>query len=216
MFGWGGRRRGAGAKPRGRRRVPHRRRPFHARRNPLHVTLRVRDGLPSLRSPALAQIIRRCIGKSGKEWFRVVEFSILRNNIHLIVEADDRIRLARGVAGLKIRIAKNVNKSLGRKGAFFAGRYHARALTTPSEVRNGLLYTLNNARKHAFERGRRLQRDWLDPCSSAHTFAGWIDRIDRRLAPRSTAVTSPAQTWLLRHGWRMLGRLDPNAIPGST
>jgi len=215
MFGWGGRRRGAGAKPGRRRRVPHRRRPFHARRFPLHVTLRIREGLPSLRTPALASLIRRCIGACHKDWFRVVEFAILHNHLHLIVEADDRIRLSRGVAGLKIRIAKRSNKMLGRKGAFFAERYHARELTTPQEVRNGLQYVLNNARKHAAEHGRRFRRDWLDPYSSALTFNGWIDRIDRRVARRHVAVTRPAETWLLRHGWRMLGRLDPNAIPGA-
>jgi REP element-mobilizing transposase RayT len=212
----GGRRAGAGRKPGARRRVPHRRRPHHQKRNALHVTVRVRDGLPSLRTTSLMRVIRRCIAAGHKDWFRVVQFAVLGNHMHFIVEADDRIRLARGMAGLKIRIAKNLNKALGRRGPLFAERYHVRALTTPAETRAALQYLLCNARRHAAQQGRKLARDWLDPCSSAPTFDGWIDRIDQRLDPQAALITRLPQTWLLRHGWRMRGRLDPNVVPGAT
>ena len=53
-----------------------------------------------------------------------------------------------------------------------ADRYHARALATPREVRNALLYVLNNARRHAPD-PRELRRDVADPFSSGPLFDGW-------------------------------------------
>src|SRR5213078_4798003 len=60
------------------------------------------------------------------------------DHLHLIVEADDRATLARGVRGLTIRMARAVNRALGRRGAVCADRYHSRALTSPRAVRHAL------------------------------------------------------------------------------
>jgi hypothetical protein len=40
--------------------------------------------------------------------------------------------------GLEVRIARNVNGLLERRGTFFRERCHARVLKTPREVRNYL------------------------------------------------------------------------------
>ena len=50
--------------------------------------------------------------------------------------------------GLAVRAAKAINRVLHRHGAVWAERYHAHMLTTPGEVRNALVYVLNNFRKH--------------------------------------------------------------------
>ncbi|MEO1483786.1 MAG: hypothetical protein AAFU77_16885, partial [Myxococcota bacterium] len=52
-------------------------------------------------------------------------------------------------------------------------RYHAHILKTPREVRHALAYVLNNARRHAAQRGLRLPRTFVDHCSSAAHFDGW-------------------------------------------
>jgi hypothetical protein len=39
-----------------------------------------------------------------------------------------------------VRVARRVNSALKRTGKLFAHRYHARALTTPTEVRFVLRY----------------------------------------------------------------------------
>jgi hypothetical protein len=134
----------------------------------------------------------------------VVEFSVMSNHLHLICEADDRNALARGLQGLFIRIARRLNRHLGRRGRLFADRYHDRVLKTPREVRSALAYVLNNARRHAAQRGRFYARDWLDLCSSAPEFFGLI----KPWLPR-------ARSWLLGTGWKRAGPVSMCEVPGK-
>ncbi len=57
-----------------------------------------------------------------------------------------------------IRIARGINKKLGRQGAVFAERYHVRVLGTPREVRNVLRYVYLNARHHDAQAGAARAR----------------------------------------------------------
>jgi putative transposase len=95
-----------------------------------------------------------------------------------------------------------------------AGRSHARELTTPTEVRNALHYVLSNARHHAAQRGATLPRGWIDPRSTAAIFDGWRNPplTEHRFADYGT---SPPQSWLLREGWRRLGLLEVDTVPGQ-
>jgi REP element-mobilizing transposase RayT len=207
--GRGGPRPGAGRKPlAGRRRVPHRRRSAVRRDRPLHVTLRLREGLPMLRRARSFDAVRSAIGTAHKSGFRVVHFSVQTNHLHLVVEADDRRALSRGMQGLKIRITRRLNRLWGTKGTIFAERYHDREIRTPREARAVLLYVIGNARKHAAQRGRTLAPRWVDPYSSARQLDGWNQPV--RLEP---GVVAPPRTWLLRVGWRRHGRLDAHAVP---
>jgi hypothetical protein len=134
----------------------------------------------------------------------------MANHLHLLVEAHDGLALARGIQGLSIRMARALNRLLGRRGRVLADRYHARALRTPLEVRRALAYVLNDARWHGIV-GPKAAARWLDPYSSAGSFDGW------RRASASSDATAPvaaARTWLLRIGWRRHGLLDPSYVPG--
>ena len=159
---WGGRRDGAGRKPTpGRRCVRHRRRTVHDGRCPAHVTLRACSDLPSLRRHDLFGAVRAAFANGSTDRFRIIQFSVQRDHVHLLLEADGHTRLRRGVQGLAIRIAKAANRTLRRHGRIWADRYHVRALTTPREVRHALVYVLQNWKKHLpGVRG-------LDPRSSA-------------------------------------------------
>jgi putative transposase len=66
----------------------------------------------------------------------------------MIVEARDRQALSRGMKGLGVRIAKAVNRVMGRKGNVVPDRYHARILRTPTEVRRARSYVLTNGQRH--------------------------------------------------------------------
>lgn len=202
---WGGRRRGAGRKPApGRRAVPHRHRVPHATRCPAHVTLRAKTGLPSLRSSGLFPAIRRAFRAASGETFRLLQFSVQSDHVHLLVEADAPTGLARGIQGLAIRVAKAINRALGRHGTVWGDRYHARTLRTPREVRNALVYVLSNWRKHV--PGAR----GLDPRSSALWFAGWRTVVGMIAGAPPVAR---ARTWLARVGWRRHGLLDVREGP---
>jgi putative transposase len=216
----GGWRPGAG-RPRGRKTVSHEPRSTFQPTSPLHVTWRIAEGVRSLRRESVLEVVRTILGKhANRDDFRVVEFNVLGNHLHFVVEAAGRTALARGMQGLAVRLARAINKVLGRSGKLFKERYHARALTRPLEVRNALRYVLLNARHHAAERGEKLYRDWVDPFSSAPWFDGWKAPIRSqaewlvrlRKLPRPTAQP---RSWLLRVGWRKRGLLAFDEVPGA-
>src|SRR5262249_10036878 len=139
----GGKRRGAGCKSsRNRPSVPHRSRPEHQKAHPVHVTLRASRRLPSLRKELVFHELRTSLGRTARSWFRVVHSSVQADQVHLLVEADDKISLSRGLMGLAIRLARAVNRVVGRNGQVWSDRFHARALRTPRDVRNGIVYVL--------------------------------------------------------------------------
>jgi REP element-mobilizing transposase RayT len=112
--------------------------------------LSVKRGVASLREGSLFAVVRQALAQGKQHFgFSLVHFSVQRDHLHLIAEAGDRRALSRGIQGLSIRIARAVNRQLGRTGRLFADRYHARALKTPRTVRLALRYVLLNFRKHA-------------------------------------------------------------------
>jgi hypothetical protein len=141
---------------------------------------------------------------ASRERFRVLHFSVQRDHLHLVVEADEPTGLARGIQGLAIRVAKAVNRALGRRGRVWGDRFHARALATPREVRNAFVYVLANWKKHV-PRARGL-----DPCSSAAWFTGW-----RHVAAAEHGPVAMARTWLARVGWRRYGPIVECERPRS-
>src|SRR5437016_6704993 len=180
-----------------RRPTPHAR-PVHVPTHPVHVTLRSTSAVRCLRSARVFPAVRRALAVASHAGFRILHFSVQDDHLHLIVEADDRRALGRGLRGLAIRVARAVNRALNRRGAVWTDRYHARALTSPRAVRNALVYVLMNRRKHRDgERG-------LDPCSSALWFTGW--RSPAPPPPAAMPVVR-ARTWLAAVGWHRHGLL---------
>ena len=175
----------------------------------MHVTLRGTRGLPSLREQVIFFEMRRTLRRTARSWFRVVHFSVQANHVHLLVEADDKASLSRGIMGVAIRMARAVNGVLARRGNVWGERYHSRALKAPREVRNGIVYVLMNKHKHA------SRAVGLDPCSSASLFDGW--KFPPSLAPPPESVErNPVErptTWLLRSGWKRHGLIGPGERP---
>lgn len=182
----------------------HGRRAAHEPRCPAHVTLRAAAGLPSLRIEAIFAVVRSALGAASSDTFRLLQFSVQADHVHMLVEAEGGAALTRGVQGLAIRVARAINRVLGRRGAVWGDRFHSRALKTPREVRNALVYVLNNFRKHV--PGAR----GVDACSSAAWFSGWRTVI---AASMTTAPVVRARTWLARVGWRLHGLLDIGEEP---
>lgn len=211
---WGGRRAGAGRKRGPNPRDPHRTRPALEARHPCHVTLKLRRGLPSLRSVRLVRELERSFAKAcERRRFRVAQYSIQRDHVHLIVEATGKHALACGMKSIAARVARAANRVFGRRGRVIADRYHRRTLRTPSEVRRALAYVLLNTRRHLAKLGRQPPREAaVDPFSSGRWFDGWIRRVAGFLDPPSV---SPPHTWLLTVGWRRHGLISPSEVPGT-
>ena len=201
----GGKRRGAGRKPNGPSAgMPHRPRPVLKGRFPVHVTLRVQQHVWSLRSRRSFRCIATAFrGVHGRRGFRLAEYAILGNHLHLIVEASDERQLARGLQSLEIRVAKALNRMMGRRGPVFADRYHAHILRTPTEVKNALRYVRGNFAIHAARRGESAPAP-ADAYSSQALIVGALPRGQD--GPTGPLVSAPG-TWLLGSGWR-LARTD--------
>ena len=204
---WGGKRPGAGRKPKGERAgVSHAKRPRLRASYPVLVTLRLCEGLPSLRYDDSHEVLKRAFAAGSEgEGFRVVEYSVQSNHVHLLAESRDEQALARGMNGLGVRIARGLNRIWKRMGRVFSDRYHARILKTPREVRVALVYTLQNARKHGA---------WVavkpDVYSSGPYFDGW-----RGGFRRAKRFLREARTWLLTIGWRRRGLIDLHEAPAT-
>ena len=127
-----------------------------------------------------------------REHFQVVHYSRQSNHLHLIVEAADPRSMRVGVSALVIAFAKRLDKLFERlTGKVWSDRDHSRELETPSEVRRALVYVLQNVRKRGFE----LLGPFIDPLTTAKSFAGWTVPI----GPDADPFPSRApRTWLLR------------------
>jgi REP element-mobilizing transposase RayT len=192
VFVWGGRREGAGRKPAGERaKLRHQTRPRFNRRMPVHVTLRVAAHVYNLRSRRSFRVIERALLVGGDRFgVQLTGFSIQGNHLHLMGEAPGDVALGRAMQGFGVRVARGLNKMMGKTGAVFADRYHVHVLRTPTEVANAIRYVRDNARKHAAERGESYSAGYVDPFSSA----------------ARTDLVRPARTWLLTVGWQRASR----------
>ncbi len=155
--------------------------------------MRVRAEVWNLRSRRCFRAIANAFA-AGKErnGFRLVHFSVQGNHVHLLVEAEDAKCLGRGIQGLAVRLARGLNRVMGRRGPVFEDRYHTHVLRTPREVASALAYVIGNFVRHAARRGETISADWIDPYSSAAA----------PLQLTGPPLVAAAQTWLLREGWR--------------
>ena len=213
----GGKRAGAGRKKTGRcRDAPHRKRPPLDGLHPVHVVLR-RTGRVSWRARTYYDHVRRALrGMLGREDFRVCHISIQNTHLHLLVEARDRVALARGMQSFAIRFARQVHGDRGC-GKVFEYRYHATQIKTAWHARHALAYVLNNWRRHRLDwtaNGRVLVQN-LDVYASGISFDGWTDRrpflIPRGYEPLPVCR---AQTPLLAFEWQRYGLIDFYETPG--
>ena len=225
----GGKRSSAGRPPRGpRSSSPHRTRPVHHARYPVHVVLRVARAIGNLRRRDAYRAIREAsLITARRDNFRVVQLSIQRTHVHLIVEADDKGALAKGMQGFQISAAKRLNAAMPcaaagapRRGVVFVDRYHAVSITSPRQARHTLAYVINNYRKHDEDRGgpaRGWRVDWF---SSGPMFPDWLEDADEPWMMRHPPGYEPLmvrrpRTWLMREGWKRSGTISQRERPSA-
>lgn len=199
----GGWRKGAGRKPtRTQAGIAHRPREEFVRRMPVLVTQRIAGECPSLRRFEVLDVFRELVVKLESEEFAVVHWVLLSNHLHCVVEAQGSVVLARKLGGFFGEFAKRLNRLWGRSGRVFPDRFHARVLDNPTAVRTALIYVLGNGRKHGAWMGKGP-----DNLSSGREFDGWTDWV------AESSGLPRARTWLLKEGWRKLGRFSVLVAP---
>lgn len=136
---------GAGRKAGPKRCDPHRRRAPLASRYPCHVTLKVNRDVHHLRSAKLVNELELSWRQAcDRDRFRLVQYSIQSDHVHMIVEAGNAGDLACGLKSITARFARAVNRVFHRTGRVLADRCHVHVLKTPREVRNAIAYVLLN------------------------------------------------------------------------
>jgi REP element-mobilizing transposase RayT len=211
---WGGARDGSGRKRvKKKHDAPHGVRPEHKARFPVHVVLRTRADVRRLRKGYVLRELRRALRVIGARvgYFRIVHISIQHNHLHLLVEAENKLALSRGMQAFAISAARAINRSQRRTGKAFAFRYHATEITNRRQSRHALAYVLNNWRRHA-EDGRQAL---VDEYSSGVLFEGWSCGAFRVPETHVPLEVQPARTWLLREGWKLYGLIAPREVPGA-
>lgn len=218
--GHGGKRKGAGRKPKNGVKAgqAHVSRPAITEHLPVHVTMRVVRG-QSLRKRHLYKALHWSVAVCLKRRdFRVVHVSIQHDHVHLIVEAENRKALGKGMRGFAISAARQINAARGTTGNVFPDRYHCEVITCPRQARNTLAYVLNNWRKHREDR-RVVARAWrIDPYSSGCNFTGWAEDADSPILwatppTYERMMVSLPRSWLLKKGWRVHGPVSIREVP---
>jgi REP element-mobilizing transposase RayT len=222
----GGARPGAGRKRKPGSGSPHQRRPTLKAWQPVHVVLRVARSVGALRTgtmyralrEATLTVARRELSYRTDGAFRIVHISIQRTHVHLLVEADHRTALSRGMQSFQISAARHINRVAGRRGTVFPDRFHQVIISSPRQARHTLAYVLNNWRRHR-EDQRGRGRGWkVDPFSTGVLFPGWKEDLDEVALRRWRASYDPLvvyqpRTWLLREGWRKRGLIAHGEVP---
>jgi len=172
---WGGARVGAGRPAKGP--IPserHTTRPHLASHHPVHITSRIARPLSALRTRRTYAALRRATHLSlARADFRIVHLAVLPNRIELIVEADNKTALARGMQGFQVSAARWLNREASRSGTAFPDRYKMRILTTRPDVK-GAIGRLPQARSVAWPETWLLRVDAL-PRSNRHWFRTHAD-----------------------------------------
>jgi len=102
----------------------------------VHVVARVMRGTGTLHARHARRAIERALRRSlGRTDFRIVHLAVMAGRLELVVEAADRIALARGMQGFQVAAARWLNRAWARSGSVFADRYRARPLITRAAVR---------------------------------------------------------------------------------
>ncbi len=220
----GGKRRGAGrpiTPGRYHASERHRTRPAITKATPVHITLRVVQVMQALRTRDAYMAIRRamcCVYR--RRDCRIVGVSIEQSHVHLLVEAHDKVALARGMQAFEISAAKHLNsvcskgRAQRRRGTVFGDRYNEEVITNRRQARHAWSYVLNNWRKHREDRVPELRAFAIDPFSSASSFDGWAGQVHGWPPTYEPLPVHAPGSWLLRTGWRMYGLVDQREVPG--
>lgn len=206
----GGQRKGAGRKAsKNKSKQNHIVRETFSSKDPVHVTVKFVKGLKSLRTRVGYRLLREASFRAQLKGLKIVQFSLQKDHIHLLVEAENNKVLAKGMQAFCVSFAKRFNHFLGRTGQVFFDRYHMHILKTLREVKHALKYVLFNSSKH------KNCDQFVDLYSSAPHFFLWKELVGRPLKMKSSMspkywqdmdlmlseMLCQPSTWKLRYGW---------------
>jgi len=135
-------------------RVKHRAREVLTVQAAVHVTMRLRDGMPNLRTRKGYAAVRAAFEKFATlDGFRLVHYAAMSNHIHLLVESDSTHALSTGMRKIAHSISRRLNAlsvrtGRGWLGRVFADRYFTHVMGSPTEMQRALRYLFTQAQHH--------------------------------------------------------------------
>lgn len=112
---------------------------------PCHINFKYRT---FIRTEILLEHFILAMMKSQRHGFRIIQFSMQSNHVHLIVEAQNNQILEKGMRSLTNSFAKRLSKTKRLNGTIQMERYHLHLLRTPTEVQNAIDYVIHNHEHH--------------------------------------------------------------------
>jgi hypothetical protein len=166
----------------------HVRRPAVRARVPLIVRVRVQPDVWRLDTRRTLPVVVGSLAVGADRFgVRIVFYRVESDRLLLVVEAENRLALKRGMQGFGIRLSKAINRLMGTRGSILAERYHLTALERPAATRAALIGLLDEA-----------------PSSAA------LPRVGKLSEPRSRALKAALESSRVR---RVAARV-PSVAPG--
>jgi REP element-mobilizing transposase RayT len=130
-------------------RIYHRSRPELLKAKPVHVTIKANKNIvPNLRSKVLYKEIRQSMKRARILGIRIIHFTVQRDHVHMMMEADNKQQLGESMRVLSISLSKRLSHVLKRKVKALKSRYHLHILKSLQEIKNAKNYIVNNSIKH--------------------------------------------------------------------
>jgi hypothetical protein len=136
-----------------RPRVLHRQREGVVARLPVHVTIRLRRGIPTLRQPRFVRRFRSSLSEACvRHGFRVVHYSIQRDHVHLLIEAQSNHSIRLRDEECRCAHRQLANPALPAQRQSARRSLSLASVTHALEVHRALRYVLLNHRHHTARR----------------------------------------------------------------
>lgn len=114
-----------------------------------------------LRRPDVAELVEKILFEGDGHEYRMQAWVVMPNHVHLVVDVCD-VPLVKLINGWKGKSSREVNKLLGRRGAFWQEDYYDTLIRDEAHLKRAIRYTEQNPVKAFLA---RAAREW--PCSSA-------------------------------------------------
>jgi len=209
------RRKKPGRKPKGvRAGSPHKARPELKPYFPVHIVLRVARDFGSLRKRHMYKALREAtIAVAKRELhdaidgaFRIIHISIQSNHVHLIVEADHKLALSRGMQSFQISAAKQLNRALSVRSVRVAIGRGRSAGAADRRANAEYREAMANRRRGSVFPDRFHQEIIKTPKQARNTLAyvlnNWRKHREDRDGLPATWKVDPFSTGVFFEGWK--------------
>jgi len=128
--------------------IRHTERPVLTKSASLHLTVKIKRIKADLKNKSILSILKKAILNTRKQGLRVIHYSLEFDHVHLLIEAENNLILAKGMQSFGVTFSKAINRLRKLKGGVYKHRYHFRRIVGARQLKNVLNYIFSNGVKH--------------------------------------------------------------------